>query len=67
MEWRDRGTVLGGRAHGETSVVVELLTAEHGRHLGLVQGGRSRRLRPVLQPGNAVEATTTWEPTPSRA
>ena len=56
MEWRDRGTVLGGRAHGETSVVVELLTAEHGRHLGLVQGGRSRRLRPVLQPGNAVEA-----------
>ena len=57
MEWRDRGTVLGGRAYGETSVIVELLTAEHGRHLGLVQGGRSRRLRPVLQPGNAVEAT----------
>ncbi|WP_237480420.1 DNA repair protein RecO [Lichenibacterium dinghuense] len=56
MEWRDRGTVLGGRAYGETSVVLELLTAEHGRHLGLVQGGRSRRLRPVLQPGNAVEA-----------
>jgi DNA repair protein RecO (recombination protein O) len=57
VEWRDRGTVLGGRAYGETSVIVELLTAEHGRHLGLVQGGRSRRLRPVLQPGNAVEAT----------
>ncbi len=57
MEWQDRGTVLGGRAYGETSVIVELLTAEHGRHLGLVQGGRSRRLRPVLQPGNAVEAT----------
>ena len=57
MEWRDRGVVLGGRAYGETSVIVELLTAEHGRHLGLVQGGRSRRLRPVLQPGNAVEAT----------
>ena len=36
MEWRDRGTVLGGRAYGETSVIVELLTAEHGRHLGLV-------------------------------
>ena len=57
MEWRDRGTVLGGRTYGETSVIVELLTAEHGRHLGLVKGGRSRRLRPVLQPGNAVEAT----------
>jgi DNA repair protein RecO (recombination protein O) len=57
VEWRDRGVVLGGRSYGETSVIVELLTAEHGRHLGLVQGGRSRRLRPVLQPGNAVEAT----------
>ena len=58
MEWQDRGVVLGGRAYGETSVIVELLTAAHGRHLGLVQGGRSRRLRPVLQPGNAV--TATW-------
>ncbi len=57
MEWQDRGIVLGGRAYGETSVIVELLTAGHGRHLGLVQGGRSRRLRPVLQPGNAVAAT----------
>ena len=57
MEWQDRGIVLGGRAYGETSVIVELLTAEHGRHLGLVQGGRSRRLRPVLQPGNGVAAT----------
>lgn len=57
MEWSDRGVVLGGRLHGETAVVAELLTAEHGRHLGLVPGGRSRRLRPVLQPGNAVLAT----------
>ena len=57
MEWLDNGIVLGGRTYGETSVILELLTAEHGRHLGLVQGGRSRRLRPVLQPGNAVEAT----------
>lgn len=57
MEWRDRGVVLGGRLHGETGVVAELLTAEHGRHLGLVPGGRSRRLRPILQPGNAVLAT----------
>ena len=57
MEWRDRGVVLGGRLHGETAVVAELLTAEHGRHLGLVPGGRSRRLRPILQPGNAVLAT----------
>ena len=57
MEWQDRGVVLGSRAYGETSVIVELLTAHHGRHLGVVRGGRSRRLRPVLQPGNTVAAT----------
>ena len=57
VEWQDRGVVLGGRAYGETSVIVELLTAHHGRHLGIVRGGRSRRLRPVLQPGNTVAAT----------
>jgi DNA repair protein RecO (recombination protein O) len=55
MEWRDRGIVLGVRKQGETSVVLELMTASHGRHLGLVRGGRSRRLRAVLQPGNLVE------------
>ncbi len=33
------------------------MTAEHGRHLGLVHGGRSRRMQPVLQPGNRVRVT----------
>ncbi len=56
MEWRDEGIVIGVRRHGETDVVLELLTKEHGRHLGLVRGGRSQKLRPVMQPGNAVEA-----------
>ncbi len=56
MDWRDQGIILSVRPHGETSAVVELFTREHGRHLGLVRGGRSRRQRPVLQPGNIVEA-----------
>ena len=56
MEWSDEGIVLSVRAHGETSAIVELLTREHGRHMGLVRGGRSRRLRPVLQAGNVVAA-----------
>lgn len=54
MEWRDEGIVLGVRRHGETSVIAEIMTLEHGRHLGLVRGGRSRTMRPVLQPGNRV-------------
>lgn len=57
MEWTDEGIVLSVRAHGETAALVELLTRGHGRHLGLVHGGRSRRLRPVLQIGNHVDAT----------
>ncbi len=56
MEWRDQGIIIGTKKHGETSLIVELMTPEHGRHLGLVRGGRSRKLQPVLQPGNRVEA-----------
>ena len=54
MEWRDEGIVLGVRRHGETSAVVEALTRAHGRHLGLVRGGRSPRLGAALQPGNTL-------------
>ncbi|HEX5599063.1 MAG TPA: DNA repair protein RecO [Hyphomicrobiaceae bacterium] len=57
MNWSDEGIVLSVRPHGETATVVELLTRQHGRHFGLVHGGRSRRMRPVLQIGNHVEAT----------
>ncbi|GLK69636.1 DNA repair protein RecO [Hansschlegelia plantiphila] len=57
MQWTDDGLILGVRRQGETSVVLELFTRAHGRHLGLVRGGRSRRLRPTLQPGNTVRAT----------
>ncbi|MDD9910922.1 MAG: DNA repair protein RecO [Ahrensia sp.] len=57
MEWTDEAIVIGVRKHGESSVIAELMTLERGRHMGLVQGGRSRALRPVLQPGNSVRAT----------
>lgn len=57
MQWTDEGIVLGVRRHGEASAILELMTREHGRHLGLVRGGASARLRPILQPGNRVSAT----------
>ena len=56
MEWRDTGFVLAARRHGESAVIVELLTREHGLHAGLVRGGQSPKLRAVLQPGNEVAA-----------
>ena len=49
MHWLDDGIVLGVRKHGEASAILELMTRTHGRHLGLVRGGGSSRLRPVLQ------------------
>jgi len=55
-EWRDHGFVLAARPHGESAQIVELLTREHGRHLGLVRGGQSPKRRGTLQPGNAVAA-----------
>jgi len=57
MQWTDEGIVLGVKRQGETSVILELLTQERGRHLGLVRGGSGTRLRGVLQPGNSLRAT----------
>jgi DNA repair protein RecO (recombination protein O) len=54
MQWTDEGIVLGVKRHGEASAILELMTREHGRHLGLVRGGAGRMLRPVLQAGNLV-------------
>ena len=57
MDWTDQGIVLSARRHGESSVVLSLLTAAHGRHAGLVRGGQSRRRRGVLEAGNLLNAT----------
>src|SRR6185437_3152323 len=57
MQWTDEGVVLGVKRHGEANAILELLTREHGRHLGLVRGGFGTRLNPILQPGNGVSAT----------
>ncbi len=57
MQWSDEGIILSVKPHGETAAVAEIFTRAHGRHLGLVHGGRSRKLRPVLQTGNHVDAT----------
>ncbi|SHI49133.1 DNA replication and repair protein RecO [Shimia gijangensis] len=55
MDWRDQGIVLSTRKHGETSVIVEVFTPDHGRHAGVVRGGTSRKMTPTLQPGGQVD------------
>jgi DNA repair protein RecO (recombination protein O) len=57
MEWTGEGLLIGVRRHGETSVIAEAMVVGRGRHLGLVRGGRTRRLAAVLQPGNSLQLT----------
>ncbi len=52
-----RALILATRPHGEHGAIVRLMTPDHGLQAGYVPGGRSRTLRPVLLPGNAVQAT----------
>ena len=55
MRWADDGIFLMGRPHGESSVIADIFTRENGRARGLVKGGRSRRIRPILQTGNGLK------------
>src|SRR4029453_17043387 len=57
MDWSDEGIFLSAKPLGEANMVAEIFSRAHGRHLGLVRGGRSRRMRPLLQPGNLLRAT----------
>jgi DNA repair protein RecO (recombination protein O) len=55
MEWRDQGILLSSRRHGETSAIIEVFTPTHGRHAGVVRGGTSRKIAPILQPGAQLD------------
>ncbi len=54
MIWSDLGIVLSTRKHGENSIILSVLTRQHGRHSGLVRGGAGKRLSAILQPGNLL-------------
>jgi DNA repair protein RecO (recombination protein O) len=59
VQWTDEAIILAARPHGESSLIVQLLTREHGRHAGLVRGARKARGRGVYEIGNRVEAS--WQ------
>jgi DNA repair protein RecO (recombination protein O) len=78
MLLRAPAIIVAIRTHGEHGAIVRALTPEAGLLAGYVRGGRSRRLRPVLSPGNLVIAefrartedqlaSLTVEPVESRA
>ncbi|HEX3431420.1 MAG TPA: DNA repair protein RecO [Rhizomicrobium sp.] len=57
MEWNDDAIALAARLYGETGAILEILTRERGRHLGLVHGGASRRLKSSLLTGNTLNVS----------
>lgn len=56
MRFETQAIVCALREHGEHGAVVRLMTRDHGLVAAYVRGARGRRMRPVLIPGNAVEA-----------
>ena len=55
IEWRGEGILLSARRHGETSSIIEVFTEAQGRHAGVVRGGTSRKIAPILQPGAQLD------------
>ena len=56
MRLETQAIVCALRGHGEHGAIVRALTPADGLRAGYVRGGRSRRLRPVLVPGNLIAA-----------
>ncbi|HVJ70763.1 MAG TPA: DNA repair protein RecO [Sphingomicrobium sp.] len=57
MRFTTPAIVVALRPHGEHGAIIRLMTPEHGLQAAYVRGARGRHLRPVLVPGNQVEAT----------
>lgn len=56
MRIRTSAILCAARPHGEVGVIARLMTQQHGLIAAYVSGGRGRALRPVLIPGNGIEA-----------
>jgi DNA repair protein RecO (recombination protein O) len=56
MRLETEAIVCAVRPHGEHGAIVRCLTPNDGMQPGFVRGGRSRRLRPILLPGNLIQA-----------
>lgn len=56
MHLETEAVIVAVRSHGEHGAIVRALTPTAGIQAGYVRGGKSRRLRPVLVPGNRIAA-----------
>ena len=58
MEWRDEGILLSTARHGESGLILDVFTAQHGRRKGLLRGGASRNRAAEMQIG--AQLSVQW-------
>ena len=58
-EWVDKGIVLSVRKYGEKGLIANVLTEEHGRHLGWLSNRLNNNILSHIQPGNIV--SVSWK------
>ena len=54
-EWSDEGIILSAKKYGEKGFIVNILTENHGRHVGWLNNYKSKSILSNIQPGNLVK------------
>ena len=52
MKWQDTGIVVSTKKYGESSLILNLFTENHGLHSGLIKFSNSKKIRNMFQVGN---------------
>ena len=54
MYWQDEGYLLFKNNFDENSIIIECFTSKHGKCVGVVYGGNSRKNKKLFQIGNKI-------------
>ena len=54
MYWKDEGFLLSKNNLDENSIIIEAFTLNHGKYIGVVYGGSSRKQKGNFQVGNKI-------------
>ena len=54
MSWDDTGFLLSKNRYNENSLIVEIFTKNHGKVVGIIFGGTSKKIKNYLQIGNQL-------------
>ena len=54
MKWIDEGFLINKNRYSENSLIVEIYTKDHGKVVGIIFGGTSKKIKNYLQIGNKL-------------